>query len=311
MFVTGSISIQDGSMELQQMRYVIAVAETNSFTRAAERCLVVQSALSHQIARLERELGAKLFERTSRRVRTTPAGEAFLPAARQCLDAAERAAAEVAAAVGEIRGQLRVGLIPTVAAVDIPVGLREFRTRYPHVQIRLRVAASEELAEQVEQGELDVAFLGLPITARPSGVAARELARDRLVALVAPDHPLATESAVDLRTLASEVFVDLPAGTAGRAQSDQAFAAAGLDRVIAYEVTTADSMMARLVEQGLGVAMLASRYVPRLRGVVAVEVTDAPMRVEYAVWSRSGSTPAAIAFLEVLGIASADATPDQ
>ncbi|NKY50726.1 LysR family transcriptional regulator [Nocardia vermiculata] len=311
MFVTGSISIQDGSMELQQMRYVIAVAETNSFTRAAERCLVVQSALSHQIARLERELGAKLFERTSRRVRTTPAGEAFLPAARQCLDAAERAAAEVAAAVGEIRGQLRVGLIPTVAAVDIPVGLREFRTRYPHVQIRLRVAASEELAEQVEQGELDVAFLGLPITARPSGVAALELARDRLVALVAPDHPLATETAVDLRTLASEVFVDLPAGTAGRAQSDQAFAAAGLDRVIAYEVTTADSMMARLVEQGLGVAMLASRYVPRLRGVVAVEVTDAPMRVEYAVWSHSGSTPAAIAFLEVLGIASADATPDQ
>ncbi len=293
------------------MRYVIAVAETNSFTRAAERCLVVQSALSHQIARLERELGAKLFERTSRRVRTTPAGEAFLPAARQCLDAAERAAAEVAAAVGEIRGQLRVGLIPTVAAVDIPVGLREFRTRYPHVQIRLRVAASEELAEQVEQGELDVAFLGLPITARPSGVAALELARDRLVALVAPDHPLATETAVDLRTLASEVFVDLPAGTAGRAQSDQAFAAAGLDRVIAYEVTTADSMMARLVEQGLGVAMLASRYVPRLRGVVAVEVTDAPMRVEYAVWSHSGSTPAAIAFLEVLGIASADATPDQ
>ena len=293
------------------MRYVIAVAETNSFTRAAERCLVVQSALSHQIARLERELGAKLFERTSRRVRTTPAGEAFLPAARQCLDAAERAAAEVAAAVGEIRGQLRVGLIPTVAAVDIPVGLREFRTRYPHVQIRLRVAASEELAEQVEQGELDVAFLGLPITARPSGVAARELARDRLVVLVAPDHPLATESAVDLRTLASEVFVDLPAGTAGRAQSDQAFAAAGLDRVIAYEVTTADSMMARLVEQGLGVAMLASRYVPRLRGVVAVEVTDAPMRVEYAVWSRSGSTPAAIAFLEVLGIATGDATPDQ
>lgn len=106
------------------MRYVIAVAETNSFTRAAERCLVVQSALSHQIARLERELGAKLFERTSRRVRLTPAGAAFLPAARQCLGAAERAAAEVAAAVGEVRGRLMVGLIPTVAAVDLPGILR-------------------------------------------------------------------------------------------------------------------------------------------------------------------------------------------
>src|SRR5689334_4818075 len=149
MFVTPPIVIQDGSMELQQMRYVIAVAETNSFTRAAERCLVVQSALSHQIARLERELGAKLFERTSRRVRLTPAGAAFLPAARQCLDAAERAAAEVAAAVGEVRGRLAVGLIPTVAAVDLPGVLRQFRQRYPSVRISLRVGASEDLVEQV------------------------------------------------------------------------------------------------------------------------------------------------------------------
>src|SRR5689334_4801027 len=201
MFVTPPIVIQDGSMELQQMRYVIAVAETNSFTRAAERCLVVQSALSHQIARLERELGAKLFERTSRRVRLTPAGTAFLPAARQCLDAAERAAAEVTAAVGEVRGRLAVGLIPTVAAVDIPGALRDFRERYPHVRVSLRAGASEDLVEQVRQGGIEVAFLGLPTTARPRGVDFRELARDRLVAVVAPDHPLAGEPAVSLRRL--------------------------------------------------------------------------------------------------------------
>ncbi|MEU4343345.1 LysR family transcriptional regulator [Nocardia sp. NPDC023852] len=292
-------------MELQQMRYVVAVAETNSFTRAAERCLVVQSALSHQIARLERELGARLFERTSRRVRLTPAGAAFLPAARQCLDAAERAAAEVAAAVGEVRGRLAVGLIPTVAAVDIPGALRDFRRQYPHVRISLRVGASEDLAEQVEQGAVDVAFLGLPTTARPQGVAAHELARDRLVAVVAPDHPLAHEPAVDLHRLSSEVFVDLPAGTAGRAQSDQAFSAAGLDRSVAFEVTTADSMMARLVGQGLGVAMLPSAYVPQLAGVVTIEVADAPTRVEYVIWSRSSRTPAATAFLAVLDIPTA------
>src|SRR5919202_1228598 len=145
MFVNSSISMKDGSVELQQLRYVVEVAETSSFTRAAERCLVVQSALSHQIARLERELGARLFERTSRRVRLTPAGAAFLHAARQCLDAAERAVAEVAAAVGEIRGRLAVGLIPTVAAVDIPDALREFRERYPAVRIGLRVGSSEDL----------------------------------------------------------------------------------------------------------------------------------------------------------------------
>ncbi|MGW4094383.1 LysR family transcriptional regulator [Nocardia sp. NPDC004750] len=288
-------------MELQQMRYVIAVAETNSFTRAAERCLVVQSALSHQIARLERELGARLFERTSRRVRLTPAGAAFLPAARQCLDAAERAAAEVAAAVGEVRGRLAVGLIPTVAAVDIPEALRDFRRRHPHVRISLRVGASEELVEKVEQGAVDVAFLGLPTTARPRGVVAHELARDRLVAVVAPDHPLAGERSTDLRTLSAEVFVDLPAGTAGRLQSDQAFTAAGLDRDVAFEVTSAD-YIARLVRPGLAVAMLPSAYVPQLEGVTTIEVTDAPARVEYVIWSRS-RTPAATAFLTVLGIA--------
>src|SRR6478609_4126941 len=203
MFVTPSIVIHDGCMELQQMRYVVAVAETNSFTRAAERCLVVQSALSHQIARLERELGARLFERTSRKVRLTAAGEAFLPAARQCLEAAERAAAEVAAAVGEVRGRLAVGLISTVTAVDIPAGLREFRGRHPRVRIGLRVGASKDLVEQVRQGALDVAFLGLPTTFRPEGVTARELARGRLVAAVAPDHPLASRERVPLRELAA------------------------------------------------------------------------------------------------------------
>jgi DNA-binding transcriptional LysR family regulator len=289
-------------VEFQQLRYVIAVAETSSFTQAARQCQVVQSALSHQIARLERELGARLFDRTSRRVQLTPAGAAFLPAARQCLDAAERAAAEVAATVGEVRGRLAVGLIPTVAAVDIPRVLRDYRGKYPQVRISLRVGASDDLTEQVRQGEIEVAFLGLPPTSHPRGVNARELARDHLVAVVAPDHPLAKETTVDLRRLSTEVFVDLPANTAGRAQSDHAFAAAGLSRDVAFELTTADSMMARLVREGLCIAMLPSTYVPQLTGVTTVEVTDAAARVEYVIWNRAGRTPAACAFLGLLGI---------
>ena len=284
------------------MRYVLAVAETNSFTRAAERCLVVQSALSHQIARLERELGARLFERTSRRVRLTAAGEAFLPAARQCLDAAERAAAEVAADVGEVRGRLTVGVIPTVAAVDIPAVLHDFRRRYPHVRVGLRVGASDDLTEQVKQGAIEVAFLGLPESARPQGVHSHVLARGRLMAIAAPGHPLAEERDVDLRRLSSEVFVEFPQGSAGRAQSDQAFAAAGLTRDVAFEVTAAD-LMARLVKQGLGIAMLPSAYAPYVAGVATIAVTDAPRRVEYLIWSRFGLTPAATAFLDALGVA--------
>ncbi|NUS55790.1 MAG: LysR family transcriptional regulator, partial [Streptomycetaceae bacterium] len=310
-------------MELQQMRYVVAVAETNSFTRAAQRCHVVQSALSHQIARLEKELGARLFERTSRRVRLTPAGEAFLSEARQCLNAAERAAAGVAAAVGEVRGRLGVGLIPTVTAVDVPALLGEFHRRHPHARVGLDVGASDELAEQVRQGEIDVAFLGIPATARPRGVAARELTRERLVAVVAAGHPLAEESSVDLRRLSGEVFVDLPAKTAGRAQSDLAFAAAGLTRDVAFEVTNAD-YLTRLVAAGLGVALLPPSYVAGLAGtvgaaglaglagaagaagMVAIPVTDAPTRAEFVVWGRETPQPAAAAFLGLLGIDPAD-----
>lgn len=291
------------------MRYVVAVAETKNFTRAAERCLVVQSALSHQIARLEHELGARLFERTSRRVRLTLAGQAFLPVAQQCLDAAEHAAAEVAAAVGQVRGRLTVGLIPTVAAVDIPSALHAFHKKYPQVRIGLRVGGSEQLIEHVKAGAIDLAFLGLPVTTRPKGVGSKQLAEDRLVAVVAPDHPLAAETEIELARLATEAFVDLPAGTAGRAQSDLAFAAAGVHREVAFEVTTVDILMLRLIRQNLAVALLASMYTPHLTGVVTVDVRDAPSRIEHLIWNRSSLTPAARAFLTELALSVDEAQP--
>ncbi|MGK5628899.1 LysR family transcriptional regulator [Streptomyces sp. URMC 123] len=295
-------------MDLQQMRYVLAVAECASFTRAAERCHIVQSALSHQVARLEAELGARLFDRTSRRVRLTTAGEAFLPAARQCVEAAERARAQVAAATGEIRGTLTVGSIPTVAAVDLPAVLREYRLRYPQVRISLRTDSSEHLVDQVREGMLDAAFLGVPPGFRMQGVCDRELACGRHVAVVAPDHRLAGEGDVDLRSLAEEVFVDFAAGSAARAQSDQAFAAAGLRREVAFEVSGVE-LMVRMVRHGLGVALLPEAFTAELRGLRCVPVTNGPVRVERLVWSRFTPSPAASAFLSLLDVCTPPAKP--
>ncbi len=99
--------------------------------------------------------------------------------------------------------------------------------------------------------------------------------------------------------LATEVFIDLPPNTAGRNQSDEAFAPTGLSREVAFEVTAADFMMARLVRQGLGIAMLPSMYVPQLSDLTTIEITDAPTRVEYLIWADTGLT-AATAFLEML-----------
>lgn len=283
-------------MDLQQLRYVVAVAETRNFTRAAERCFVVQSALSHRVANLERELGVKLFARTSRRVELTPAGDAFLPGARASLEAAERAAAEAAAAVGLVRGRLAVGMIPTVAAIDVPAALQHLRQRHPEVRISLRVGGSDELTAQVVAGDLDVAVLGLPESDRPRGVRARELARDRLVAVVPANHPLAGRPRVSLGRLAEEVFVDFPAGTPGRAQSDQAFAAADLARDVAFEIMAPD-LMTRIVRRGLAIALLPSAVTGESPGLATVPVINGPRRIEYLVWSEFNPTPATAAFL--------------
>ncbi len=284
------------------MRYVVAVAELGSFTRAAERCFVVQSALSHQVARLEQELGVRLFHRTSRQVRLSAAGEAFLPLARQCLDAAERATAEVAAATGRVSGLLSVGVIPTVAAIDVPAELRTFRTRHPDVRVRLAGVNSDEAVRQVADGALDLAFLGLPDgSGRPVGVASHELARDRHRAVLAPDHPLAGRRRLRLERLAGEVFVDFPAGTPGRRQTDLAFAAVRQQREVAYEVTDL-LLMARIVRSGLAVALLPSMVVGQLADLVAVPVTGGPVRSEHVVWSRFGPAPAAAALLTQLGV---------
>jgi DNA-binding transcriptional LysR family regulator len=282
-------------VELQQMRYVLAVASTGNFTRAAKQCLVVQSALSHQIAALERELGTRLFARTSRRVALTPAGEAFLPAARACLEAADRAATDAAAATGEIRGRLTVGIIPTVTGIDLPAALHDFHVAHPRVRIALRSAGSDELAAGIRAGEIDVAVLGLPETVEPRGVRFRVLNHDRHVAVLARDHRLARLDRVDLGTLAEEPFADFPAGTAGRAQSDLAFAAAALTREVAFEIMATDLMIG-LIRQKLAVALLPSRFVRDLADVVTLPVPDGPGRVEYLAWSNFNPTPAATAF---------------
>lgn len=304
MVLISAIVLEDGSMELQQMRYVVAVAEHRNFTRAAESCFVVQSALSHQVARLEQELGARLFHRTSREVRLSAAGEAFLPVARQCLDAADRAVAEVAAATGEVRGELAVGVIPTVAAVDVPAALQALRERHPAVRVRLTSGDSDAFVRQVGEGALDVAFLGLPAGREPAGVSSRLLARDRHRVVVAPGHRLAGRRRLRLEQLAEEVFVDFPAGTPGRRQSDLAFAGAGLERRVAYEVSDV-LLMARIVRAGLAVGLLASTFVEQLPDLVAVPLDRAPVRTEHVVWSGFGPSPAAAALLRLVGVSDA------
>lgn len=282
------------------MRYVVAIAEEKNFTRAAARCFVVQSSLSHQIKALEQELGVTLFARSSRRVELTAAGEAFVAQARASLNAADRAVSEAAAANGQIRGSLTVGVIPTVTTIDIPTALGQFHRTHPAVRIKLRGGGSDEFIAAINAGSMDLAVLGLPESTAPKGVKTRVLARERLVAVVSADHPLAARHRLRLEDLADEVFVDFPEGTPGRVTSDLAFHAHGVGRDVAFEVMNPDLML-DLVRQGLVVALLSPAVIPGGRDDLrTISVTAGPTRIEYLAWSSFNLTPAAKAFLDSL-----------
>lgn len=278
------------------MRYVVAVAEERSFTRAAERCFVVQSALSHQIKALEHELGVTLFARSSRRVELTPSGRAFLPQARASLEAAERAVADSTAATGRISGTLALGVIPTVTAIDIAATLGAFHRDHPEVRIALRGGGSDTFVSAIGDGRLDVAVLGLPDTGPPQGVASRVLGRQRHVAVVSARHRLARRRRVRLADLAGEPFVDFSQGTPGRIQSDLAFRSAGLRREVAFEAMSTDLIL-DLVREDLVITLLPPAVVPEDPDLRTIAVTGGPTRIEYLAWSGFNPSPAAQAFV--------------
>lgn len=278
------------------MRYAVAVAEERSFTRAAERCFVVQSALSHQIKALERELGVTLFARSSRRVEPTAAGTAFVAAARQSLDSAARAVADASGATGDIRGTLTIGVIPTVTQIDVPAVLARFHHAHPAVAIRLTGGSSDHFVRAIVAGEMDAAVLGLADATPPQGVASRVLARERLVAVVPADHPLAARRRIRLHDLVDERFVDFPAGSPGRTQSDLAFRAAGLRREVAFEAGATDLILG-LVGHRLAVTLLSPAVVPESDRYRVLSVVDGPTRIEYLAWSSLNPSPATRAFL--------------
>ena len=291
-------------MELQQLRYAVAIAEEQSFTRAAQRCFVVQSALSRQIKSLESELGVRLFARTSRKVKVTPAGEAFVKQARLCLQAAERAKASAAAAHGQIRGSLTIGVIPTVTAVDIAAVLGAFRRSYPEVGVHVRTGGNDEFLRRIAAGQLDVGVLGLAEGVTPRGVQTRELSQERLVAVLSEGHRLAGRRRLRLKDLADEPFVDFPEGSSGREQSDLAFDRARLRREVSLEVNTAD-LLTGLVRQGLGVALVAPSVAREAPGCVCIPVSDGPVRVEYLAWDSFNPSPVAQVFVDSIPASSA------
>jgi len=254
-------------MELRQLRQFIALAEEKSFTRAATRCHVVQSALSSSIRLLEEELAAALFVRTTRRVELTAAGEAFLESARRSLAALEQGATNVADVNAMRRGRLSIGTVQSLPSfVDLPALLARFHRRHPAVEVRLCQGAAGELNEKIDARQLDLAIL--PIEESGEGLQQHIIACDELVLACHPSHRLSKARSVTLEQLAGEGFVDFETGLGTRALVDRGFAEAGLRRRVAFEVSDLVTLL-DLVGHGLGVARLPRDLVHARRGKLA------------------------------------------
>jgi DNA-binding transcriptional LysR family regulator len=243
-------------MELRQLEQFVAVAELSSFTRAGQRLHVVQSAVSASVQALERELGARLFERGPRGVRLTPAGSALLPAARHTLDAARTAREAVTRIATGVAGEVHLGTMASIDVIDLPALLARLRHEHPGITVRLRTSptGSGGLTEELARGDLDAALVandGSPVP----GMRLTHVVTVPIVALLRSDHPLADRPAVALAELADEQFIDFPVGFGNRRIVDDAFTRLRLPRSVAVEVTDV-THAAAYVRHGLGISLI-------------------------------------------------------
>lgn len=195
-------------MELRQIQYAVAVAEELHFGRAAERLLVAQPSLSRQIRDLERDLGVELFERTSRQVRLTAAGAAFLDSARRALAAVESSREAAVDAASGVRGTVTLGFVASAAIQILPELVRRHSRARPGVRLTLREMTTEEQVAALHEGAIDVG-LSRDLEGQ-EGVTVSTLLREPLLAVVPSTHPLQHRRTIGVRDLADSQLVTLP-----------------------------------------------------------------------------------------------------
>ncbi|HKR11833.1 MAG TPA: LysR family transcriptional regulator [Pyrinomonadaceae bacterium] len=241
-------------MEIRQLRAFVAIAETGTFTAGALRVHVTQAAISMQIRQLETEIGAKVFVRAPRHVILTEAGEQLLRRARHILREHDAALDEIAELAGAERGRLRIGSASAMVLTDqLPGILADLRSQHPGAEIAVTSGTSEVLVDQILAGEIDIAFVSLPVDVR--GIKTERLSDDQLVAIASPLHKLAKQKTISAYTLAGERLILGERGGNTRRLIDQFFAQAGVTLHVAMELSRQQAIR-RMVEADMGVGIV-------------------------------------------------------
>jgi DNA-binding transcriptional LysR family regulator len=241
-------------VEIRQLRAFVAIAETGTFTAGALRVHVTQAAISMQIRQLESEIGARVFVRAPRHVILTEAGEQLLRRARHILREHDAAVDEIAELAGAERGRLRIGSASAMVLTEqLPSILKELRKQHPAAEIAVTSGTSEVLVDQILAGEVDIAFVSLPVDVR--GIKTERLSDDQLVAIASPHHRLAKQRTISAYTLAGERLILGERGGNTRRLIDQFFAQAGVTIRVAMELSRQQAIK-RMVEEDMGVGIV-------------------------------------------------------
>jgi DNA-binding transcriptional LysR family regulator len=241
-------------VEIRQLRAFMAIAESGTFTAGALRVHITQAAISMQIRQLENELGARVFVRAPRHVILTEAGEHLLQRARQILREHDAALDEIAELAGAERGRLRIGSASAMILTDpLPKILKELRRQHPAAEVAVISGTSGALVDQILAGELDIAFVSLPVDVR--GIQTERLSEDQLVAIASPRHKLAKQRTISAYTLAGEKLILGERGGNTRRLIDQFFAQAGVSIHVAMELSR-QAAIRRMVEEDMGVGIV-------------------------------------------------------
>jgi LysR family hydrogen peroxide-inducible transcriptional activator len=290
-------------MNLRDLKYFIALAETRHFGQAAARSFVSQPTLSGQIKKLEDELGVALFERTKKFVAVTPLGEALLPYARRAVEEAEALAQLARASHDPLAGSLRLGAIPTLSPYLMPLVLAPLKRKHPQLRLVLTEELTESLLERLRRHELDAALIATPV--KDTELAVRALFDEPFWLAIPRKHPLYTKDSIVRRDLDR---LDLLLLSEGHCLAEQAMEVCHLrERAQTGEqadlrAASLDTLL-QLVGAGMGATLLPALALRSAgAGVVTrqLEVPDAYRRVSL-VWRRSFPRVAAVeALAEVI-----------
>src|SRR5215210_2102873 len=289
-------------LDVRRMRVLREVAIHGSFSAAAEALSFTQSAVSQQIAALEREAGTILVQRSARGVKLTEAGEALVRHADAVLARLTEAEAELEAIAGLRGGRLRLAAFESAGATLMPLAIADFRKRHPAVELSMTLGEPEQTEPQLKSGDIDLALgFGSRLQESDNGIERHFLVEDPMLLVLPREHPLARKRNLRLADLADEAWIGGPQDCECNRLIYGACSRAGYDPRIAFE-TDDYAAVQGFVAAGVGVSLIAELGLTTIRDDIVVRDLgrETPVRRIYAATGAGYRTPATMAMLDVL-----------